>query len=123
MCKTRLRLVVADLVVPGNALFAAAAAANEWHRNPIALAPAGDVSANRRDRTGEFVTRHVRQRDVCVMPHPAVPVAPTHTSCFHLYHGAGFRRRWVFDSTDIDRATKFLVNRSSHQVTRVLYIT
>ena len=75
MGKTRLKLVVTDLVVTRVALWACAAATNKRQRDAIAGLPVDDVCANRLDHSGKFMTRHMREANIRIMPHPAMPVA------------------------------------------------
>ena len=82
--KSRLELVLADLVIARIAFEAMAAADCERHRDAIAGAPLRDLASDRLDRSGEFMARHMRQPDVGVVPHPAVPVASAKSRCLHL---------------------------------------
>src|SRR5690606_4728853 len=74
-----LGLPLAHLLVPRRARGAAAAGADERHRDPVPRAPSGDPVADRLDDTGEFVARYVGQGDVRVVALPAVPVAAAQT--------------------------------------------
>src|SRR3972149_10447641 len=65
---------MAALLVPGQAGRAGATRADEREGDPGSLAPGGDGRPTRLDGAGELVTRDVRQPDVRVVAHPAVPV-------------------------------------------------
>ena len=92
--EARLELSFADLVVAGIAFEAMAAAADEGRGHAIADAPAADLAADRGNRTGKLVSRHMRQHDVGIMPHPAVPVAAAKPRRLDLdYHAMRRRRR------------------------------
>ncbi len=75
MGETGLELVRADLLIAGMAFGAMAAARNERHRDAIADLEANDAPAGRHHLAGEFMAGHVRQLDVRVMAHPAMPIA------------------------------------------------
>jgi hypothetical protein len=75
MREPRLLLVVAHLLLAAKAGRASTARADERRRDPIAELPTADLASGLRDDAGELVARDVRQPDVPVMPHPAVPVA------------------------------------------------
>jgi hypothetical protein len=78
-----LHLVVADLVVAGEALRARAARADERHGDALAHRPSGHVGADLVDGARELVARHMRQLDVAVVAHPAVPVAAAQAGRLH----------------------------------------
>ena len=65
-----------------------AAAADERHRNPIADSPPRHTFADACDGAGELMTGHVRQHDVRIVPHPAMPVAPAKARGLDLDHQA-----------------------------------
>ena len=75
MGEARLLLVQADLLMPGVALGAAAAAADERHGDLVARLPSGHVLAHGLDHAGQFVPRNMGERDVAVVAHPSMPVA------------------------------------------------
>ena len=70
-----LELVVANLLLSRLTLRAFAAAADEGNRHAIARLPFPDVLADGFDDAGKLMARHMGQRDVLVVPDPAVPVA------------------------------------------------
>ena len=92
--EARLELVLADLVIAGMAFAAMAAAGDERHGHPVAGAPPRHLPADGLDRAGQFVARHMRQRDIGIMAHPAMPVAAAKPGRLHLDdHALRSRRR------------------------------
>ncbi len=73
--EARLGLPLAHLKVATQAGRAPPAGAHERHGDPVADPAAPDGWADSADHTGEFVAGYVRQHDVGVVAHPAVPVA------------------------------------------------
>ena len=88
MGEAGLKLVVADLLVPGMALRAVPAAADKRHRHPLTDLEPIDLAAHRLDRARKLMAWHMRQRDVRIMPHPAMPVASAHARRLHPDHDA-----------------------------------
>ena len=76
MGKAGLELRIADLLVSGMAFGATAAGTDKRNGDPVPQFPATDPSPECGNRARQFVARHMRQFDVRVMPHPAVPIAP-----------------------------------------------
>ena len=73
--EARLRLAVADLALPGAALLAVAARADERHGHALAGSPPPHAGADGLDDPGELVAGDVREAaDVGVVADPAVPV-------------------------------------------------
>ena len=95
MGKAGLELAVADLLMAGVALQAGAAAAGERHGHPVAGIPLADIPSSRRNRARQFVARHMRQGDIRIMLHPAMPVAAANAGCLNLDHHAVGRRRRI----------------------------
>ncbi len=92
--EARLELVVAHLLVARLALWAGAAPAHEGQRDALAHPPAGDLLAGGFHHAGQLVTGHVRQADVRVVAHPAVPVAAAQAGGLHAQdHSARAGRR------------------------------
>ena len=92
MGKPRLKLLVTDLVVARVALRASAAAANKRQRDAISGLPIGDTRANSFDDSGKLMARYVRQANIRIMPHPAVPIASAQACCSdRKHHAAGGR--------------------------------
>ena len=100
MCETRLELVVAHLLVAGEALRAGTAAAHEGQRHALADFPAAHFLADLHDYPGQLVPGHVRQSDIRIVPHPAVPVAAADAVGFHLDDHAMRFRRWIGNVLD-----------------------
>ena len=73
--EARLGLVLTDLLISCVTFRAGAAAADKGHRDPVADLPSGHVPANGRDVACQLVAGNVRQPDVRVVAHPAVPIA------------------------------------------------
>ncbi len=103
MGEARLELLFANLLVAGAALTAMAAAGDEWHRHALAFAEAAHALAHGHDRAGKLMARHMRQPDIGVMPHPAMPVAAAQARRLHLDHHAALRGRRVRQVADIGR--------------------
>jgi hypothetical protein len=97
VCETRLKLIIANLLIPRCALRAGATAAYERHRHAIAAFPLSHVFANRRDNSGQFMTGHVWKLNIRVVSDPAVPVAATNTSSHNLDYNAVRFRIWIRD--------------------------
>src|SRR5215207_1285303 len=74
--ETGLELRVAHLVVAGEARLAHTAGADERHDDPLADVPSADLRAYLDNRSGQLVAWHVRQGNVRIVTHPAVPVRP-----------------------------------------------
>ena len=73
--ETGLKLVVADLMVARGALRTGSARRDEGHRHPIADMPAAHVGSHGLNHARQFMAGHMRQHDVGIMAHPAVPIA------------------------------------------------
>ncbi|MDR8774012.1 hypothetical protein FEP92_04419 [Burkholderia multivorans] len=112
--EARLKLPLAHLLVAGVALRAAAAASDERHGHAVAGLPARDVRTGRDDHACQFVSRHVRQHDVRIVPHPAVPVAAADAGRLHLDHDAVRRGRRVRDLHHARRGAECFVNDCFH---------
>ncbi len=86
-----LLLVVAHLLVAGKALLAPAARADERHRHAVADLPRRDLGADLLDHPGQLVAGNVREPDVGVVSHPAVPVAAAQAGRLDPDHRTGRR--------------------------------
>ena len=84
MGETRLELVVAHLMIARDALRAGAAAADKRQGHPVAGGPTAHIFAHRGHNAGQLMPGHVRQMNIGVVPHPAVPVAAAQTGRHHL---------------------------------------
>ena len=112
--ESRLELVVADLVIAGEAARALAAGAYEWHRHAVSGPPLGHARANRLDDPGELVAGDMRQRDVRVVPDPAVPVGATQPGRLDPDDRAIGRDGGLGDVADRDRPTELLERDGAH---------
>src|SRR3954447_7331931 len=84
--EARLELVRADLMIALPALLATTARADEGRGDSIAHLPMRDARTDGGDRASQLVARDVREDDVRVMPHPAVPVAAAQAGRLNLQH-------------------------------------
>ena len=116
--EARLELIFADLVVAGDAFEAMAAAGNEGHGDAVALLPAGHAAADRGNPAGELVAGDVRQADVGIVSHPAVPVAAAEPSRLDLDYDAFRRGRRVWNVADGGRLAKRFKNNGFHRLLR-----
>ena len=109
--KPRLELVIANLVIARFALRTRTAPADERQCDPVARLPIFDVRTYIFDDAGEFVTGNVREADVGVMSHPAMPVAPAESR--RLYSNDDSADRWyrVRQFLDGHGSTEFPVYR------------
>ncbi len=92
MGEARLELCFTDLLVAGAAFAATAAAGNERHGHAVADLVAHDRAASGGDRPRQFVARNMRQANVRVVPHPAMPIAPAEPGGLDLDDDAVLRR-------------------------------
>ena len=97
MRKSRLELVITDLMVPRMTLRALTAATNKRNCNPITHVPLADVLTNSLYYACQFMTRYVRQFYVRVISLPAVPVTQTDTACHDFEYHAIAARNWIRD--------------------------
>ena len=82
-------------------------------RSPTA--PAAHAGADRLDRAGELVARHVRQHDVGVVALPAVPVAAADPAGAHADHDATGRRTRRRYLPDLQRAAEAVEDECAHR--------
>ena len=68
-------MLFTDLVIAAGAFGTASTAADKGNRDAIASLPAYHLASHRGDSAGKLVTRHMRQHDIGIMSHPAMPVA------------------------------------------------
>ncbi len=99
-----LGLLRADLLLTCRADRAPAAGADERDGHPVPRPPAAHPVADRLDRARELVAGHVRQRDVGVVPLPAVPVAAAHAGGADPDHDAVRRGHRVGQVDERQRA-------------------
>jgi len=123
VCEARLGLSVADLLVAGGALFASPAGADERYRDPVAGPESGNVTPDGLDDPGKLVSRHVRQPDVGIVTHPAVPVTAADAGRLDLEYRAVIGRYRVVDRYNLDGPLERLVDGRAHQSSSCLYMT
>ena len=100
MRKPGLILIVADLVIAGNAFRAFAASANEGQRHSFPHAPPGYVFPDLDNNPRHLMARYMRQRDIRIVSHPAMPVAHAKAGRLDSQDNATFRRDWVHHILD-----------------------
>ena len=98
--KTGLELVLTDLVIAGGALEAMAAGCHERHGHTRAGFPVVHLAARGHDDAGKFMPWHMRQADIWIVPHPAVPVASAQPGRGDLDHHAVGRGNRIRHSAD-----------------------
>src|SRR6266700_5209270 len=69
------------------------------------------------------MSRHMRQADIGVIPHPAVPIASANTARLYFKHDAGLAWRRICDLPDRKRLLELLVNGRSHLYLFRLYFS
>ena len=116
MGEPRLELALADLAVASQAGRAGATGEHERCGDPVADAPRTDLGADLHDGPGKLVPGDVRQRDVGVVPHPAVPVAAAQPGGADLDDDAGGRAGGVGDRTHLCRLAEPVVDDRAHQL-------
>ncbi len=87
MRETRLSIVVANLLVTGSALLARSATTTKRHGHSRCWLPSLHAGSDFSHGAGQFVAWNVRQLDIAVVAHPAVPVTTADTTGFHLNDG------------------------------------
>ncbi len=92
MCKAGLKLVIADLLIPGIALRTRATAANERYRDAVTDGPLRDALADRLDDTGQLMSGYMWQFDIGIVPLPTVPVTAANTTGHDFYYDAAVNR-------------------------------
>ncbi len=94
---------------------AMAAAGHEGHGDAVADLEAAHIPADGSDRAGKFVARHMRQRDVGIVPHPAMPVAAAKSGCLDLDDDAIGGGRGIGQGRDLRcLAEPFEIKRAHH---------
>ena len=114
MGEAGLELVVADLLVAGQAFGTATAAADERHGDPVPGLPSRHVPAHGFHHPGQFVPRHVGQSDIRVVTHPAVPVAAAHAGGLDTHHDAMRLRRRIGHVDQLRRRGEGFVKDGFH---------
>jgi hypothetical protein len=75
MGKTRLDLIITNLVVSPHTLGTCAAATDKGKGYSITNLPPDNMFPDRFNAPGNFMSGHVGQRDIWIMSHPSMPVA------------------------------------------------
>jgi len=104
LSESGLGVVIANLRMSAATLIAGATAAAEGDSDALAGTPLVDVAAHSNDDTGKFVAWDVRQVDITVVSHPAVPVAAAESTAFDFKHGGIRARRWIGNCLDDERS-------------------
>ena len=104
----RLPRTLAGLLA-GGALGLAGALMQTLTRNPLADPEAPYVATDGNHAAGELMARDVRQRDVRIVSHPAMPVGATDARCLHLENQAMRLRRRVGQGADLRPLAEQLV--------------
>jgi hypothetical protein len=95
MGKSRLILIVTDLLVATIATRAGAAGTNKWDRYPIANLPVFYPFAHFANDSCKLMARHMRKLDIGIMTLPAMPVTPANSRGLYFKKNAVFGRFWV----------------------------
>lgn len=80
--------MVTDLLITGMTFVTKAAPRYKRYRDIIARPPFSHRVANGFNCACEFVSRHMRQRNIGIVPDPAVPVTSANTGGFDPNHHA-----------------------------------
>ena len=116
MSEAGLKLVVADLLMSCMALRTATAPTDEGDGDPVTDLPFADGTADSGHGPCQFMSGHMRQFDVVIMPHPSVPVAAADTCRFDLQHHAMRFGRRVGEGGQTRRLSKCLKEHGLHSV-------
>jgi alcohol dehydrogenase len=92
-------LVIADLVISGQALPASSACAYKRRGYPVAHLEIFDIFPNNFDRSGKLMPRNMRQFNICIMPHPTVPVTAAQPG---FTHWGSFAQYVALDHADVN---------------------
>ena len=109
-----LEVVVANVRLAGEALGTSSAPDREGHRHAVARLPAAHLRARGFDHPGQFMSGNVRQADVWVVAHPAVPVAPADAVGPDPHHHAVGRRCRIGHLAKSERSAELLVEDRPH---------
>src|SRR5262245_45525822 len=115
MRETRLKLVIADLLISGCALRASATATYERRRNAISDFPLCHVLADRRDNASQFMTGYVGRSNVCIVSDPAMPVAAADTRSHDFDDYSVCFESWISNILQFWYDTEGFINYSFHQ--------
>jgi hypothetical protein len=95
MGKSRLILIVTDLLVATIATRTGAAGTHKWDRYPITNLPVFYPFAHLQDDSCKLMARHMRKLDIGIMTLPAMPVTTANSRCLYFEENAVFGRLWV----------------------------
>ncbi len=110
-----LELLFADLMVAGRTLEAVATPTGEGRRHPVPGTPVLYLTADSRDRSGKLMPGHVRQHDIGIMAHPAMPVAAAKPGSLDLDHDTMRRGNGIGDVPHTWRRSKLFVHHGFHR--------
>ena len=116
MGKPGLELVIADLMMTGLALGAAAASADKRQGDAVTGFPETDMGADFLDRSAEFVAGNLGQLHVRIMTLPGMPVAATDAGGTDADHGPVNRRGWIRKFLDGQGFSEVLIDSGFHGV-------
>ena len=60
---------------------------------------------------------HMRQLNIRIMPHPAMPIAPTKPGRFYPQDNTMFIRSWIWNVLDCWQFFEFIIDNCSHLAT------
>jgi len=92
-----------------------AAAGNERHCHPVADLETHHAAAGGDDAPGKLVSRHMRQADIGIVSHPAVPVAAAEPACADRNDNAVLGRRRIGQGADFGRLFEGFVEHGFHR--------
>ena len=69
------------------------------------------------DHPGQLMTGNVRDVNIRVVPHPAMPIAPAKSGCFYTDDNPSLCRSWIGHILNNQWFCEFPVKRCSHSCT------
>ena len=112
--EARLKLSIADLLIPGYALRTISTPAYKRHSHSIALLELLNIRPDALDDARQLVPRDMRQPNVGIVPHPTMPVAPANPARPNGNDDSVPSRLWLWDITDLHWCPKRLVDHGFH---------
>ncbi len=112
--EARLKLVVAQVLVPGLALRATTASDHERQGHAVACLPAMHLAAGCLDDARHFVTGHVRETDIGIVSHPGVPITAANAIGQHPNDHAIRWRLWIGHRLQRQRPLELFEDDSVH---------
>lgn len=109
-----LELVIANVLVARPAEPARAARADEGDGDSIANVPPGHEFAFGCNHARQFMSRHMWNANIGVVPHPTVPIASANAGRFDGDNHTVIGWCGIADVLHAQRFTKLLVDRGSH---------